>query len=134
MDLRLENLALSPDERTLAFHLHQQASGTSSLMLVPAAGGPARELLTITKPEHFGFGSFAWSGDSQQVLAVRSRDDTSELWLVPVNGEQPRRVDFPSMQIFQLRMNPDGRTIAFRAGNPSGEVWVAENVLPTTTN
>lgn len=131
MDLRLENLALSPDERTLAFHLHQQASGTSWLMLVPAAGGPARELLTITKPEHFGFGSFAWSSDSQQVLAVRSRDDTSELWLVPVNGGQPRRVDFPSMQLFQLRMNPDGRTIAFRAGNPSGEVWVAENLLPT---
>src|SRR5713226_3260712 len=109
MDLQLENLALSPDERTLAFQLRQQASGTSSLMLVPTAGGPVRELLTVKKPEHFDFGSFAWTADSQQVLAVRTRNESSELWLVPLSGGQPRKIDFPTMLIAQLRMNPDGR-------------------------
>ena len=129
-DLGLENLALSPDESTLAFQLRKQASGASSLMLVPAAGGPPRQLLQIMKPESFLFGSFAWTPDSKQILAVRTRNNTSELWLVPVDGGNPRKVEFPSMRIVQLRMSSDGRTIAFVSGDASGEVWVAENLLP----
>lgn len=129
-DLGLENLALSPDESTLAFQLRQQASGASLLMLIPTAGGVARQLLQIMKPESFLFGSFAWTADSKQILAVRTRNNTSELWLVPVDGGTPRKVEFPSIRIVQLRMSPDGRTIAFVSGEASGEVWVAENLLP----
>ena len=129
-DLGLENLALSPDEQTLAFQTRQPNSRTASLMLMPTAGGPVQRLLTITQPETFIFGSFAWTADSKQVLAARTRDKTSELWLVPVDGSDPRQVDFPSMRVFQMRMNPDGRTIAFASGEAAGEVWVAENLLP----
>jgi serine/threonine protein kinase len=128
-DLSLENLALSPDESTLAFQVRQRASGTSSLMVVPAAGGPARLLLTITKPEVFLFGSFAWTADSRQILSARTRGKASELWLVTLEGGSARKIDFPSMRIFQMRMSSDGRTIAFASGEPSGEVWVAENLL-----
>jgi serine/threonine protein kinase len=130
LDLGLENLALSPDESTLAFQARQQSSGTSSLMLIPAGGGVAHQLLTITNPERFLFGSFTWTADSSQILVVRTRDKISELWLVPVEGGSPRKIEFPSMRIVQLRMNPDGRTIAFASGEAAGEVWVAENLLP----
>jgi Tol biopolymer transport system component len=126
-----ENLTLSPDERTLAFQARQPAAGTSALMLVPTSGGPARPLLTIKQPEAFLFGSFAWTADSRQVLAVRTRSMDSELWLVPVDGGSPKKIDFPNMRIVQLRMNPDGKTIAFTSGEASGEVWVAENLLPS---
>ena len=130
LDLGQENLALSPDESILAFQARQPESGKSSLMVIPASGGSARALLTIAKPESFPFGSFAWTADSTQILAVRTRDKNSEVWLVPVDGSTPRKIEFPSMRIFQLRMNPDGRTIAFVSGEASGEVWVAENLLP----
>ena len=106
----------------------------SSLMVIPASGGPARRLLTIAKPEQFLFGSFAWTADSKQILAVRSRDKTSELWLVPADGGAPRKIEFPSMRIVMLRMNPDGKTIAFTSGERSGEVWMAENLLTVGGN
>ena len=130
LDLGTENLALSPDENTLAFKVTDRKAGTSSLMLIPAEGGPARSLLTITKPEEFPFGSFAWSADSKQILTVRTRDQSSELWLVPTEGGDARKVDFPAMSVRQMRMSSDGRTIAFTSGVASGEVWVAENILP----
>jgi Tol biopolymer transport system component len=106
-------------------------------MVIPAAGGQARLLWRIDKPEDFPFGSFAWTSDSTQVVAVRTqnatleqRDQVSELWLVPLNGSPRKRVDFPAIRIAQLRMNPDGRKIAFTSGEAAGEVWVAENILP----
>jgi serine/threonine protein kinase len=134
LDLGLENLALSPDESTLAFQVRQPATGASSLMVIPASGGPARPLLTIARPEEFLFGSFAWTADSKQILSVRTRDKNSELWLVPVDGGGARKIEFPSMRIVMLRMNPDGKTIAFTSGEPSGEVWMAENLLPAVGN
>jgi serine/threonine protein kinase len=134
LDLGLENLALSPDESMLAFQARQPANGTSSLMVIPTSGGPARPLLTIARPEEFLYGSFAWTADSKQILSVRTRDKTSELWLVPVDGGASRKIEFPSMRIVMLRMNPDGKTIAFTSGERSGEVWMAENLLTVGGN
>ncbi len=125
-----ENLALSPDEKTLAFQVFEKSSGKRSLMVIPTAGGAARTLLTIESPEEFPFGSFAWSADSTQILAVRTKEKVSELLLVPVNGDAVRRIEFKATDIRQLRMNPNGRTIAFTSGEAAGEVWVAENLLP----
>jgi|GEM_PF-3369904 len=132
VDLDVENLALSPDERTLAFQARQPAAGASSLLLMPARGGPARPLLTVHQPEVFPFGAFAWTADSSQILTLRSREHKSEIWLVPVYGGEPRKIDFPPMRIVQLHMSPDGRTVAFTAGGRSQEIWVAENLLPST--
>lgn len=129
-DLGLENLALSPDEQTLAFQVRQRTAGTSSLMSIPTSGGMARALLTITVPEEFLFGAFAWTADSMEVLATRTQGDKSELWLVPRSGGTARRIGFPEMRVAQLKMSPDERTIAFTSGKASGEVWLVENLLP----
>jgi Tol biopolymer transport system component len=112
-NLGRENLALAPDEQTLAFQVREKDAVTAALMVVPTSGGPARALLKIAQPETFPFGAFAWTADSTQVLAVRSRDKTSELWLVSVDGRSGRKVEFPSRSVAQSRMNPNGRTIAF---------------------
>jgi Tol biopolymer transport system component len=135
LNLGQENLTLSPDGKTLAFQARDKAS--SSLMVVPATGGPARTLLTVTKPETFPYGSFAWTADSTQILTVRTRNQAptseaapvSELWLIDMNGQNQRKIDFPAMNIRQLRMSRDGQTIAFTAGETSDEVWVAENLF-----
>jgi Tol biopolymer transport system component len=135
VNLGQENLTLSPDGKTLAFQGRDK--GTSSLMIIPTTGGPARTLLTLTKPETFPYGSFAWTADSTQILAVRMQNQAktsaagpvSELWLIDVYGQNQRKIDFPAMHIRQLRMSGDGRTIAFTAGETSAEVWVAENLL-----
>jgi Tol biopolymer transport system component len=129
-----ENLALSPDGKTLAFHARSESAGTGTLMIVPSAGGEARPLLTIKQPEYFPFGSFTWTADSKRVLAVRTRDlnpkqTVSEIWQVPMDGSEPRKVDFPETFFNCLRMSPDGKSIAFQMHRARIEIWVLQNFL-----
>jgi Tol biopolymer transport system component len=135
MDLVQEVLALSPDGRTVAFQARSRPGRqTSTLMLVPAAGGDARSLWTVAAPDTFGYGAFAWLPDSSALLVSRTRgyQGVSELWLVPVSGMPPRRIDFPfSGYIAGLRLNADGQTIAFHSGEgEKSELRVLENFLP----
>jgi Tol biopolymer transport system component len=130
VDITSENLALSPDGRTLAFHARNAAEGTATLMLVPAKGGEARPLLTIRRPESFLYGAFTWTPDSRGLLVARTRNNrTSEIWQVPVDGGAPSKIDFPAMRITSLRLNPDGKTIAFFCWKWRSEIWVLENFL-----
>ena len=129
VDVGTENLALSPDGRTLAFHARNDSAQTASLMLLPVDGGPPRTLLTIRRPEAFIFGSFTWTPDSRRVLAARTQNNVSEIWQVPVDGSPPARIDFPAMRVVTLRLNPDGRTIAFQSGSDRSEIWLLQNSL-----
>jgi Tol biopolymer transport system component len=127
-DLNQENLALSPDESTLAFQVRHTMEKSASLMLVPADGGVPRTLLKIHSPDQFAYGAFAWLRDGQSLLAVRSRGDASEVWRVPVDGREPARLDYPKMMIRALRVSPDGTKIAFHSGQQQSELWVMEGI------
>jgi Tol biopolymer transport system component/tRNA A-37 threonylcarbamoyl transferase component Bud32 len=133
----MENLALSPDGRYLAFHARSEIAGTGSLMVIPADGGDARALLVVHRPESFPFASFTWTPDSKAVLSVRGRsfnrsaadERVSEIWLSPVDGSALRKIEFPSMFISCLRLSPDGKTIAFQVHHDRREIWVLQNFL-----
>ena len=129
VDLGRENLALSPDARTLAFHARNDAARTAALMLVPTDGGEARPLLTVKLPESFLYGSFAWTPDSKQILASRTQGEISQIWRVPVDGSPPAQVEFPPMRVQSLRLNRDGKTIAFTNVKNRAEIWVFERFL-----
>jgi Tol biopolymer transport system component len=130
VDLGTENLALAPDGRTLAFHARNDAAKSAALMVVPAEGGAARPLLTVTLPERFLYGSFTWTPDSRAILAARTRGAVSEIWQVPVDGTPPSKIDFPyQMRILSLRLNPDGKTIAFGRLDYRSEIWTLQNFL-----
>jgi Tol biopolymer transport system component len=140
--VELQSLFLSPDTRYLAFGQAVQSNkppssepwssrtpGTNALFIVPAAGGTPRELFR-------GVGRVVWTSDSRALLALKAPPDRQELWVVPIDGSAPRNlaieVHDSSGQIpFSLR--PDGRQIAFVAGNASpswSEIWRIENFLP----
>ena len=140
VSLNQENLALSPDGRLLAFHARGRRAGTSTLMVIGVDGGEARPLLVLNGREAFQFGAFTWTPDSGRILAARSRtlntspdqdrvDRVSELWQVPVDGSAPQKVDFPAMYVTCLRMNPDGKTIAFQYKTNRREIWILQNFL-----
>jgi Tol biopolymer transport system component len=130
IDLATENLSLSPDGHSLAFHARNDAAGTASLMLAPSEGGDAKMLFTIQQPERFLLGSFTWTPDSKNILAARTRDSVSEIWQVPVNGASPSKIDFPyPMRILCLRLNADGRSVAFERLEYRSEIWMLQNFL-----
>ncbi|MGE5357420.1 MAG: TolB family protein, partial [Bacteroidales bacterium] len=56
-----------------------------------------------------------------------------ELWVVPAAGGEARKVAIHLPQLYklnQLTVNPDGRRIAFTAGQDKSEIWVLDNFLP----
>ena len=122
---------LSPDSRQLAVVVRDSEGRHQSLTLVPAAGGEAREVLRITQ---LAFPvSIAWVPDGQGLLFVKqpeARDSKTELWLVPLQGGEPRKLDLSAPNIRHVRVHPDGRRIALTSGVDRSEVWVMENFLP----
>jgi len=135
VDVGTENLALSPDGLTLAFHARKN-DGTGTLMLMSPEGGEARPLLTVKIPQSFWYGSFTWTPDSRKILAVITNQGhtpneelVSEIWQVPVDGNAPTKIDFPPLWITSLRLNPDGKTLAFQVRHWRSEIWVLQNFL-----
>ena len=124
-------VALSRDGQQLAFAVREAESGSKVIKVLPAAGGEARDLL---RGAQLPFpGSVAWAPDSQSVLFVKQPspgDSRTELWRIPVQGGEPRRLDLTAENMRELRIHPDGRRIAFTAGQDKQEVWVMENFLP----
>jgi len=130
VDLNTENLVLSPDGSTLAFHARNDGAKSAALTLMSAEGGEPRTLLTIHQPESFPLGSFAWTPDSREIVVTKLRNNrVSEIWRVPVDGSPPSKVDFPEMRIVCLRLNPDGKTVAFHNATWRSEIWVLQNFL-----
>jgi Tol biopolymer transport system component len=124
-------VALSRDGQQLTFAVREAESGSKVFKVLPAAGGKARDLLRGVQLPFPG--SVAWAPDGQSVLFLKQPipgDSKTELWLIPVKGGEPRKVDLTAENMRELRVHPDGRRVAFTAGQDKQEVWVMENFLP----
>lgn len=121
--------AVSPDGKWLAV-IFVDPDQSTALRLIPTAGGAAREVVRLRVPErvHY-FGGLSWTPDGTRLLFVKSRDDHRELWQVDVESGRaaPTGLSVPGLQY--VRLHPDGRTLAYSAGERREEVWVIENLL-----
>jgi dipeptidyl aminopeptidase/acylaminoacyl peptidase len=108
-------------------------------VLVGPLQGERRAVLRLSPPASIVLPQdFAWTLDGRALIVVKqpTQDrDHNELWLVPVDGPSPRKLDI-NTDNWQLqngfRLSPDGRQIAFvaSAGKPGQEIWALENFLP----
>jgi Tol biopolymer transport system component len=122
-------LAVSRDGRQLAFQVSE--SGSRIIKVMPAAGGEARDLLRevrlpISAP-------IAWAPDGLSLLFGTQTSPgglKTELWLISVQGGEPRKLELTAENMRDLSVHPDGRHVAFTAGQRRSEVWVMENFLP----
>jgi len=124
-----ENLAPSPDGRLLAFHAVGPEPGVSSLMLMPMEGGEAKPLFSIKEPARFAFGAFTWTPDSRMLLASFGPEGSHEVWKIPVDRSAPSPTGLKMPLIAALRLNRDGKTVAFHSGQHDSEIWILENFL-----
>ena len=124
----IQSLAVSPDGALLAFSLTTREG--NRVHLIPAAGGEIRELSRMAGL----VGGVLWTPDGRQVLFARREGSggqtATELWSVPFLGGEPRRVANVTMpRVSQVQLHPDGRQIAFTAGESKAEVWVMDGLL-----
>jgi Tol biopolymer transport system component len=120
--------ALSPDERSLLFQQRDRPR-TDNLLIMPPEGGTPRVLLSLKWPEFFPAGAYAWTPDSRRVVFVEQSAKQFEILVIPAEGGQPRRTGIRMNGIRFLRLHPDGKRLAFQAGDRHGEVWVIENLF-----
>jgi len=125
---RHNNLALSPDGRLLAFGLSDGNRTQATVLLVlPAAGGESREVLRLKQGSLSGV---AWTRDGGHLLFSRAGKGKPELWRIPAQGGEPKSLGLAANENARISFHPDGRRIAFTAGETNTEVWVMENFLP----
>ncbi len=116
----------SPDGRYL-LQTFQKGKG-SELRLLPVAGGEARVVHAV---QEGGLPWANWTPDSKHILVKHVGNGRDDVLLVPVDGGAPKKLDLPGARWGWMAMHPDGKRIAYLAGQQEEEVWVIENVLPT---
>ena len=114
------------------------ASG-ASVLVFPTAGGEPREVLRIGETESLEKMSLSWTLDDDALViakrlvsAAPNVEVPRELWLVPLSGGEPRRldIDISGWSTGLMSFSPDGRHVAFMAGKDSLEVWALTGFLP----
>ena len=131
----LRGPSLSPDGRLIAIEVadSDEATKSSAVLLIPVGGGEPRELLRVRQPQSFGPApQVEWMPDGRGVLVNKIVNDSqNELWLVPVDGREARKIDIGASQFRgAVKVHPDGRRVAYVAGDIKEDVWVLENFLP----
>ena len=134
---RVDSPELSPDGRYMASIITEAAAKTSTVLLIPVAGGEPRELLRVSLPEFLiGYGRMSWTPDSRAVIVVKRtgkrEEDRKELWLVPLSQGKARKldIDLSTWVLSSIRLHPNGQQIAFFTGKRIAEFWALENFLP----
>ena len=125
---RHNNLALSPDGRSLAFGMSEGNRTQATVLLVmPVAGGEPRQVLKLKRGSLSGV---AWTRDGNYLLFSGTGDPTPKLWRISIKGGQLHPIGLEADENARISFHPDGRRIAFTAGETKDEVWVMEDFLP----
>ena len=128
-------IAVSPDDRLVAYSAAGGPAGGEDLFLLPVVGqGEPRSVFRVNGAERLAM--FDWTANGA-ALAVTKRDQTgrNELWLVPITGDKPRKLDVDTdnwMIGDGFRFDRAGKQLAFvaAAGQAGLEIRALENFLP----
>jgi len=129
-------LQASPDGTRFAVVDRCRVKDTTLLLTLDIETGRERELLRLSRPDGAELPT-QWTPDGETILFWRfsqSEDDRSrrELWMVTADGGQPRKTGLAFSHLTgrsYLSLHPDGKRIAFSAGDPKLEIWKLSNFL-----
>jgi Tol biopolymer transport system component len=117
-------LDLSPDGKWLAFY-----HGDTSIVVMPADGGEVREVAQLEESETFIPRFATWTRDGKHLLFSKRY---GELWRVNVETGEQQQIGSEIPGLSSATMHSDGKRIAFTTWDPSQELWVMKNFLPSS--
>jgi Tol biopolymer transport system component len=116
----LAEIRVSPDGGQLAL------AGENRVVLVDLATGRSR---AIVERRGVFFGG-DWSPDGRYLFTTFGEPDgVAELYRIPADGSSPQIKALPE-HVRNVRLSPDGRSIAMTRWNQHRQVWALENFLP----
>ena len=113
----------SPDSRTLAVELMR--GGDTRVGLMPATGGPVRELTTASGQSW----PCAFSPDGRRVAFAGQRGGVWNVYWVAAAGGQEQRVTSytsPASYVRYCDWAPQGDRIAYEYAESTSTVWVTD--------
>lgn len=126
-------LAVSPDERTIAWVKGSEDNRSTALMAMPLEGGEARVVAQMSYPEHLETGRqlLRWSPDGGTIFAVSGTSDSEQtphvLNAIPWNGgAEASTIVLPDGLYHSI--HPDGSRVVFVKGSFKDEMWVLEGL------
>ena len=130
-------ISVSPDGQWLAALEHSRGTNPNKerlLMAISTENGKARELCRFVS----GTGNVVqprWSADGRYIFfpGIRKGEEKWDIWYVPIEGGEPRKLGLALNQINYISPLSDSSRIVFSSMGPTvrgGEVWVMENFLP----
>lgn len=113
----------SSDGSTVAF-IRQASCCEYQVMLVPAAGGDAREIArrSYIGPDHLGL---AWLGDTKELAWALG----GQLWRVPVDGRPPTAIVEAGSGVADVAFSRHGRRLAYAHESLDVDVWSVDLTL-----
>ena len=146
------SISCSPDGKWLVI-LDKLGRPQRELRVLPVSGGEPQKLHTFEQTTGHGLYP-VWSSDSKFILYPNNRPSMEKasdknkgeinlipwfLFCVPVDGGEPRAINLGVHLLFNPRIHPDGRHVAFgtfgtiedtmTAMRATG-IWMMENILP----
>lgn len=122
----VRSLSLSPDGRSLAFSSLVEKSQGICIKVVAVSGGEARVMAQWQEEQH---PTVTWEPDGRHVIAATR----AGLWRIPADGRPAQKIETDIKGARDVAVSPDGRRLAFTAGESKAEVWVMENFLAVQT-
>lgn len=136
LGMRNDMMRLSPDEGSIAVVVDRAAGHPASVLVVPVAGGAAREVFETEAAEALGIALWAPDGGSLIVRTPANNEKASDFWWVPLDGRPSRQLtEFAGLLPKGLFLHPDGKRILFGAAPITteapkpAEFWVLENAI-----
>ena len=112
---RVAEPAISPDGKWVAYSVTvpdmEANRNASNIWLVPAAGGEAMQLTQSGKDS-----SPVWSPDGKTIAFLSARSGDSQVYLLSMEGGEPKPLTKLSTGADLAIWSPDGKTIAFTSG------------------
>ncbi|MGH9836352.1 MAG: winged helix-turn-helix domain-containing protein, partial [Blastocatellia bacterium] len=109
----VQNLSWSPTGESLAVAQKSSPSDPYSILLISRETGEKRRL-TSPPAEALGDGGPVFSPDGKTLAFVRlSAMLIADIYLLPLNGGEPKRLTFSNTHVNGLTWAPDGRDIFF---------------------
>jgi Tol biopolymer transport system component len=132
----LSSIATSADGRYVAFYAFCENKEEQCLWAVSLSGGQARQL-PAPKGRFIQGDGIAWTPHGEGVFATVT-DDTggriehSTIWYLPLDGNEPHRLEIPFRRVSMPAVHPTGAQLGFTEGSTTGHVSVMKNLFPKT--
>ncbi|MEX0322726.1 MAG: tetratricopeptide repeat protein [Puniceicoccaceae bacterium] len=133
-DRYISKLGISPDGRDLVYLAAQVELNLSVVMTIPAAGGEARELLSLDDGQRLSACvGIWWSNDGKRVFVGGPpvNREPNKLWSIQFSDGEVTELP-NTIPMHQLAVHPDGNRIAYSSPESDNwiEVWAMSNFLP----